>query len=251
MQNSYFNLFTSIAEATLIVKIVLLILIILSVYSWGVIINKIRLLRKNSNLLNKLRILVKKDKGNFDTLITDFSSFKDNPYISVLKFLVNNKEILIVKASVNQVIVDTVYNFLYDINKVLEKRITTLATIGSSAPFIGLFGTVIGIINSFTAIGFTSSASLAVIAPGIAEALYATAIGLFVAVPAVFAYNVFMNKIEIYKDEQSILLQEIIISFIKNSAINNVKGATTEEPISSSLNILQQEKNNFNLKGDR
>ncbi len=71
----------------------------------------------------------------------------------------------------------------------LERGLSFLATIGSSAPFVGLFGTVVGIMNSFTDIGTSGSASLAVVAPGIAEALVATAVGLFAAIPAVIAYN--------------------------------------------------------------
>ncbi len=71
----------------------------------------------------------------------------------------------------------------------LERGLSFLATVGSSAPFVGLFGTVIGIMNSFQQIGTTGSASLAVVAPGIAEALIATAVGLFAAIPAVIAYN--------------------------------------------------------------
>ncbi len=71
----------------------------------------------------------------------------------------------------------------------LERGLSFLATTGSAAPFVGLFGTVVGIMNSFASIGATGSASLAVVAPGIAEALVATAVGLFAAIPAVIAYN--------------------------------------------------------------
>ncbi|MDH3685726.1 MAG: MotA/TolQ/ExbB proton channel family protein [Myxococcales bacterium] len=77
----------------------------------------------------------------------------------------------------------------------LQARLTFLATTGSSTPFIGLFGTVIGIINSFTGIGEAGSASLAVVAPGIAEALIATGVGLFAAIPATIFYNVFMSRL--------------------------------------------------------
>jgi biopolymer transport protein TolQ len=83
----------------------------------------------------------------------------------------------------------------------LQSRLTFLATTGSSAPFIGLFGTVIGIINSFTGIGVAGSASLAVVAPGIAEALIATAVGLFAAIPATIFYNIFIGRLrEIHAD---------------------------------------------------
>jgi biopolymer transport protein TolQ len=77
----------------------------------------------------------------------------------------------------------------------LESRLPLLATIGSAAPFVGLFGTVVGIINAFTGIGAAGSASLAVVAPGIAEALIATAIGLFAAIPATIFYNIFVSRL--------------------------------------------------------
>jgi len=85
----------------------------------------------------------------------------------------------------------------------IEKRLTFLATVGSTAPFIGLFGTVWGIMNSFQSIAISKNTSLAIVAPGIAEALFATALGLLAAIPAVVAYNKFasdsrkyLNKLE-------------------------------------------------------
>lgn len=81
----------------------------------------------------------------------------------------------------------------------LASKLNFLATVGSVAPFVGLFGTVWGIMNSFFQIGAQQSASLAVVAPGIAEALFATAIGLFAAIPAVIAYNRFSNSVNQYE----------------------------------------------------
>jgi biopolymer transport protein TolQ len=78
----------------------------------------------------------------------------------------------------------------------LESHLSTLATIGSTSPYVGLFGTVWGIMNSFTALGNVKQATLALVAPGIAEALIATAIGLFAAIPAVVAYNRYSNDVE-------------------------------------------------------
>jgi biopolymer transport protein TolQ len=78
----------------------------------------------------------------------------------------------------------------------LEHHLSTLATIGSTSPYVGLFGTVWGIMNSFTALGNVKQATLALVAPGIAEALIATAIGLFAAIPAVVAYNRYSNDVE-------------------------------------------------------
>ena len=83
----------------------------------------------------------------------------------------------------------------------IEKGFTFLATVGSSAPFIGLFGTVWGIMNSFQSIAISRNTSLAIVAPGIAEALFATALGLLAAIPAVVAYNKFNNDAKKYSEK--------------------------------------------------
>jgi len=83
----------------------------------------------------------------------------------------------------------------------LEKGFTFLATVGSTAPFIGLFGTVWGIMNSFQSIAISRNTSLAIVAPGIAEALFATALGLLAAIPAVVAYNKFNNDSKKYSQK--------------------------------------------------
>jgi biopolymer transport protein TolQ len=92
----------------------------------------------------------------------------------------------------------------------LEKYLTFLATTGSTAPFIGLFGTVWGIMDAFQGIGQTGSASLAVVAPGISEALVATAIGLAAAIPAVMGYNHFLNKVNVLIGEMDNFSQEFL-----------------------------------------
>ena len=83
----------------------------------------------------------------------------------------------------------------------IEKGFTFLATVGSTAPFIGLFGTVWGIMNSFQSIAISRNTSLAIVAPGIAEALFATALGLLAAIPAVVAYNKFNNDSKKYSEK--------------------------------------------------
>ena len=83
----------------------------------------------------------------------------------------------------------------------IEKGFTFLATVGSTAPFIGLFGTVWGIMNSFQSIAISRNTSLAIVAPGIAEALFATALGLLAAIPAVVAYNKFNNDAKKYYEK--------------------------------------------------
>jgi biopolymer transport protein TolQ len=100
----------------------------------------------------------------------------------------------------------------------LEKYLTFLATTGSTSPFIGLFGTVWGIMTAFEGIGKTGSASLAVVAPGIAEALIATAIGLVAAIPAVMAYNHFQNKIRVLIKEMDNFSTEFLNIVQRNIA---------------------------------
>jgi len=100
----------------------------------------------------------------------------------------------------------------------LKRGISSLATIGSTAPFVGLFGTVLGIINAFKGISAQKSTGLAAVAGGIAEALVTTAIGLFVAVPAVWVYNYFTSKIEAFDVEMDNSSSELIDYFIKRSS---------------------------------
>ena len=91
----------------------------------------------------------------------------------------------------------------------LAERLNFLATTGSVAPFVGLFGTVWGIMNSFFQIGAQESSSLAVVAPGISEALFATAIGLFAAIPAVIAYNRFSHRVNRLRGSTSSLRRQV------------------------------------------
>ena len=97
----------------------------------------------------------------------------------------------------------------------LEKGLNFLASVGSTAPFIGLFGTVWGIMNSFTAIGISQNTSLAVVAPGIAEALFATALGLVAAIPAVLFYNKFNNMLEGINNKLEVFSDEILVIISK------------------------------------
>src|SRR6202790_4707012 len=102
----------------------------------------------------------------------------------------------------------------------LKRGISGLATIGSTAPFVGLFGTVVGIINAFKGISNEKSTGLGAVAGGISEALVTTAIGLFVAIPAVWMYNLFTNKIEAFDVEMGNSSSELIDYFLKRSQRN-------------------------------
>ncbi|HLJ16367.1 MAG TPA: MotA/TolQ/ExbB proton channel family protein [Bryobacteraceae bacterium] len=99
----------------------------------------------------------------------------------------------------------------------LKRGISTLATIGSTAPFVGLFGTVVGIINAFKGIVSEKSTGLGAVAGGISEALVTTAVGLFVAIPAVWAYNYFTNRVEAFDVEMDNSSSELLDYFLKRS----------------------------------
>ncbi len=105
----------------------------------------------------------------------------------------------------------------------LKRGVSTLATIGSTAPFVGLFGTVVGIINAFKGISSEKSTGLGAVAGGISEALVATAIGLFVAIPAVMMFNYFTNRIESFDVEMGNSSSELIDYFLKRSSMRASK----------------------------
>jgi biopolymer transport protein ExbB/biopolymer transport protein TolQ len=100
----------------------------------------------------------------------------------------------------------------------LKKGVTALATIGSTAPFVGLLGTVIGVINAFVGIGATGTGSIGAVSVGIAEALIETALGLFVAIPAVWFYNYLSNRLEYFNVEMDNSSSELVDYFIKKTA---------------------------------
>ena len=105
----------------------------------------------------------------------------------------------------------------------MKKGLGNLATISTTAPFVGLFGTVVGIINAFRGMAISGSGGLGAVSAGIAEALATTAFGLFVAVPAVWMYNYFLNKIERFQVEMSNSSSQLIDYFIKNQARAKVR----------------------------
>jgi biopolymer transport protein ExbB/biopolymer transport protein TolQ len=100
----------------------------------------------------------------------------------------------------------------------LKKGVTALATIGSTAPFVGLLGTVIGVINAFVGIGATGTGSIGAVSVGIAEALIETALGLFVAIPAVWFYNYLSNRLEYFNVEMDNSSSELVDYFIRKTA---------------------------------
>lgn len=178
---------TLIFKAGLVVKFVLLILLSFSIFSWAIIFFKLRLLSKLEKESEEFYTAFLKSKGWEDL----YHSIK-RPSLTPLANLFR------AAYSMEDADRDEVRSALKRVEALeagrLEKYLTFLATTGSTAPFIGLFGTVWGIMNSFMGIGRIGAASLAVVAPGIAEALIATAAGLVAAIPAVVAYNYFLSR---------------------------------------------------------
>ena len=214
VQHGAYNLsiFSLFLRADPIVKFVMFGLFFSSIWSWAIIINKIKMIRKLNNVTKKFEDLFW-SSASLEDLYSKTESKNDNPMIAIfnkamiewLKFR-NSKNKEKMENRLNGVLVSSINNEI----TILEKNMIFLASLGSSAPFVGLFGTVWGIMNSFQAIGITKNTSLAVVAPGIAEALFATALGLIAAIPAVIAYN----KISSVFDNYSIRLETFAQEFV-------------------------------------
>ena len=185
-----FSLIQLFLRADFIVKSVIIILIAASVYSWALIFEKYKLFKKidKSTTSFEEKFWKSRSAESFYNTLTN----KDKDPIATI-FQSAMVELIKTKskpASVQSARVNRVLEISADKEiKLIERHFTFLATVGSTAPFIGLFGTVWGIMNSFQSIAISRNTSLAIVAPGIAEALFATALGLLAAVPAVIAYN--------------------------------------------------------------
>jgi biopolymer transport protein TolQ len=181
--------------ASLVVSGVLLALALASIASWAVILMKVGELRRADTATR--RFLEAYHNEPLDAVYEVARKRKASPLALVFKAGFDEVVELEKEQGASELIereqLDRVVRRLSWIRdnqaQKLERGLSFLATVGSSAPFVGLFGTVVGIMNSFQQIGRTGSASLAIVAPGIAEALIATAVGLFAAIPAVIAYN--------------------------------------------------------------
>ncbi len=188
-----FSLIQLFLRADFIVKAVIIILIAASVYSWALIFDKYKLFKRidRSTSLFEDKFWKSRSAESFYNSLTNKKE-KDpveNIFKSAMAELIKTKS---KPSSVQSARVSRVLEISADKEiKLIEKNFTFLATVGSTAPFIGLFGTVWGIMNSFQSIAISRNTSLAIVAPGIAEALFATALGLLAAIPAVIAYNKF------------------------------------------------------------
>ena len=195
--NTDFSILKLFIRADIIVKSVIIILIACSIYSWAVIIEKIKLFKKINSSSEDFENKFWKSKSA-ENFYNNFPPKTQDPMARV--FMDSMQVMLRSKRNSN---LNEKMSRMLEINiekqmEKIEKGYTFLATVGSTAPFIGLFGTVWGIMNSFQSIAISRNTSLAIVAPGIAEALFATALGLLAAIPAVVAYNKFNSDSQRY-----------------------------------------------------
>jgi biopolymer transport protein TolQ len=195
--NTDFSLWSLFIRADFIVKSVILMLIGCSIYSWAIIIEKLRLFKKinlESELFEEKFWKSKSAETFYNSLPVNLENPMALLFRDSMQTLLKAKN----KSNLNQRMSSMLeVNIEKQMSKI-DKGFTFLATVGSTAPFIGLFGTVWGIMNSFQSIAISRNTSLAIVAPGIAEALFATALGLLAAIPAVVAYNKFNNDSKKY-----------------------------------------------------
>ena len=198
--NTDFSLVSLFLRADIIVKSVMIILVAFSIYSWAIIFDKIRLFRKINKSAEEFEEKFWKSKSA-ETFYNNLPSATNDPMIEVFKSSMQMVMKSRSKSNLSERLEGVLESNIEKQMTNVDKNYTFLATVGSTAPFIGLFGTVWGIMNSFQSIAISRNTSLAIVAPGIAEALFATALGLLAAIPAVIAYNKFSNDSKKYSQK--------------------------------------------------
>ena len=194
-----FSLWQLFIRADFVVKSVIMLLLASSIYSWALIFDKYKLFKKINLSTSDFESKFWKARSA-ESLNSNLPAKTEDPLTQVFKdamgalIKTKNKSSAIQSTRVERVLEVSTDDQI----KKIEKNFTFLATVGSTAPFIGLFGTVWGIMNSFQSIAISRNTSLAIVAPGIAEALFATALGLLAAIPAVVAYNKFNSDSKRY-----------------------------------------------------
>ena len=172
-----FSILNLFLRADIIVKLVILMLIGASIYSWAIIFEKFRMFKKIN--LSTLEFEEKFWRSkSAETFYNNLPSEMDDPMAMVFKDSMQTVLKSRSKSNLNERLTNIMTTNIEKQMSIIEKNFTFLATVGATAPFIGLFGTVWGIMNSFQSIAISRNTSLAIVAPGIAEALFATALGL-------------------------------------------------------------------------
>ena len=192
-----FSLMSLFLRADIVVKSVIILLIAASIYSCAIIIEKFKMFKRIAQSTVEFEEKFWKSKSA-ESFYNNLPANKDDPMSNVFR-----KTMQVVlksrsRSNLNEKLTGLLESNIESEVNFLEKNFSFLATVGSTAPFIGLFGTVWGIMNSFQSIAVSRNTSLAIVAPGIAEALFATALGLLAAIPAVVAYNKFNNDSKKY-----------------------------------------------------
>jgi biopolymer transport protein TolQ len=208
------SLISDIMGAGIAVQFLLLVLIGMSIVSWAIIFKK----RKVFNLVreqNEKFLDLFWSAASLDQVKDKLERHGESPLSRI--FNAGFSEMERVQRKKNHTLGDSIDNLERSLRKgqdqevsLLEEKLAFLATTGSTAPFIGLLGTVVGIMNSFRAISNAGSASLATVAPGISEALFATAVGLFAAIPAVMAYNYMLNEVRKQENQMNNFISEFL-----------------------------------------
>ena len=193
-----FSLWKLFLRADFVVKFVIILLIASSIFSWALIFDKFKLFKNiNKSIVDfEKKFWKAKSAESFNNSLP--ANSKDP---AILIFKIAMAELIKTKrqsSAVQSARVSRILEIATDDEMKKVEKFTYLATIGSTAPFIGLFGTVWGIMNSFQSIAISRNTSLAIVAPGIAETLFATALGLLAAIPAVVAYNKFNSDSQRY-----------------------------------------------------
>jgi biopolymer transport protein TolQ len=195
-----FTILNLFLRADIIVKSVIIILIAASIYSWAIIIEKYRLFKKINLTTEEFETKFWKSKSAeifYNNLPVNIDDPMANLFKDTMQVVIKSRS----KSNLSERLTNILeVNIEKQMNNI-EKSYTFLATVGSTAPFIGLFGTVWGIMNSFQSIAISRNTSLAIVAPGIAEALFATALGLLAAIPAVVAFNKFNSDSKKYSQK--------------------------------------------------
>ncbi len=229
-QGSTGSIGSMVIAAGPVAKAVLIILLIMSIFSWAIIVFKYISYKKISRAADEFMDAFIGGK----TLNEAYEETRSKP-ASYLKsiFDVGYKTAMRKKGAksdveeISPVSLDIIERAmrkvtLVEVNK-LEDLLSFLASTGSASPFIGLFGTVWGIMAAFRSIGITESASLAIVAPGISEALITTAMGLFAAIPAVLAYNYFQRRIKVFMDDMDAFIIEMLNMFERYIRTNGIQ----------------------------
>ncbi len=195
-----FSIINLFIRADVIVKSVIIILIASSIYSWALIIEKYRLFKKINKTSEEFENKFWKSRSAesfYNNLPQNIEDPMANVFKDTMQVIVKSKS----KSNLSNRLESMLEVSIEKQMNTIEKSYTFLATVGATAPFIGLFGTVWGIMNSFQSIAISRNTSLAIVAPGIAEALFATALGLLAAIPAVIAYNKFSSDSKKYSQK--------------------------------------------------